>query len=347
MTFILAFLFQLLSLMPLAAENSPQPASDTPDMTVIPRDVFIGDEMEIRYSFSSSLELLPSETDSLLLDVPDSDDVTVLGVMLTKEAARYVLTARCIGWRTGSVQLPEIVLVKGTDTAGENDVAAESGTVAGDGVAEPDEEAVKEPEPSFSVKIPPVIIQSVVEYTGKTDLQSARPPIVIPGTTWIIYAIIILCVILFVILIIILLRFNAFKSRFFAVFSSVLIARNYRLLRRRLKRFLKRYLKVDTEQFATELAHFIRGYMSVRFKTDFSSVTASEFVSVFADAMNFTGSPESFGATEVIADILLRCDYVRFSGDTGVSGTFTEEERSKLCSDFLTAVACYDREGRK
>lgn len=346
MTFILAFLFQFFSLMPLVAENAPQSASDAPDMTVIPRDVFIGDEMEIRYVFNSSLELLPSGSEPLLLDVPDSEDVTVLGVMLSKEAGRYVMTARCIGWRTGSVQLPEIIIVKDTDGASGKEVAAEEDLSAGGGNADGGSASEEETKPAFSVKIPPVIIQSVVEYTGKTDLQSARPPIVIPGTTWIIYVIIILCVILFVMLIIVLLRFNTVKSRFFAVFSSVLIARNYRLLRRRIKRFLKRYLKVDTELFATELAHFIRGYMSVRFKTDFNSVTASEFVSAFAEAMNFTGSPESFGATEVIADILLRCDYVRFSGDTGESGTFSENERSDLCSEFLTAVACYDREGR-
>lgn len=327
MTFILTFLFQLLSLMPLSAQ-APSSAAPATEMTVIPREVFIGDEMEIRYAFTSDMTLPVSETEVLPLEVSDTDDMTVLGMQLSKEADRYVITAHCIAWRTGSVQLPEIVLVK-EETEVTTDEEGNETTVV---------------KPGFSVKIPPVTIQSVVDYTGKSDLRPARPPIVIPGTTWIIYVIIILCVILFILLIVILLRFNAFKSRFLSVFSSVLIARNYRLLRRRIKRFLKHYIKAETEEFATELAHFIRGYMSIRFKTDFDSVTASEFVTVFAEAMNFTGSPEAFAATEVIADILLRCDYVRFSGDTGETGTLSGDERSKLCSEFLTAIACYDRE---
>ncbi len=330
MTLVLAFFFQLLSLMPLSADVPSSLSAPSTEMTVIPREVFIGDEMEIRYAFSSDHNLLSSDADIRSFDVPDSDDMTVQSVQLTKEDDRYVLTVRCIAWKNGSVQLPEIILEKGKPTTSMDEDGNE---VTGTG-------------PDYTVKIPPVTIQSVVDYTGKTELQPARPPIVIPGTTWIIYAIIIVCVLLFTALIVILFRFDAFKSRFFAVFASVLIARNYRLLRRRIKHFLKRYLKADTAVFATELAHFIRGYMSVRFKTDFDSVTASEFVSVFADAMNYTGSPEAFGATEVIADILLRCDYVRFSGDTGETGTISGEERSTLCSEFLTAVACYDRESR-
>lgn len=330
MTFILAFLFQLFVLMPLPADMPSSLSAPSTEMTVIPRDVFIGDEMEIRYAFSSDRKLLASDTDIRSLDVPDSDDVTVLGTQLTKEADRYVLTVRCIAWKTGTVQLPEIVLLRGNAAASTDEEGND----------------VTEAEPDYSVKIPSVTIQSVVDYTGKTDLQPARPPLVIPGTTWIIYVIIVVSILLFVVLIVALIRFDAVKNRFFAVFASALIARNYRLLRRRIKRFLKRYLKADTEVFATELAHFIRGYMSVRFKTDFDSVTASEFVSVFAAAMNYTGSPEAFGATEVIADILLRCDYVRFSGDTGETGTISGDERSTLCSEFLTAVACYDRESR-
>lgn len=316
MTFVLAFLFQLLSLMPLAADV---PSSLTPpvtELTVIPRDVFIGDEMEIRYSFDSAQELLPSVDEPLSLSMADTDDVTVLDMQLSKELDRYVLSARCIAWRTGKVTLPEI------DVQQFNPLLEES----------------------VLIKVPPVTILSVVDYTGKKDLRLALAPLVIPGTTWIIYVIIIICVILFVILIVILFRFKAFKSRFLAAFSSVLIARNYRILKRRVKRFLKKYGEAETEVFATELAHFIRGYMSVRFKTDFDAVTASEFFFVFEGIMNHTGSQESSSATEQIADILLRCDYVRFSGDTGETGLLSQEERSNMCSRFLDAVACYNRE---
>lgn len=350
MTLILAFLFQLFSLLPLAAESPAVPASE---MTVIPRDVFIGDEMEIRYVFHDERELLPSGTDMLVLDVPDTDDVTVLAMELAREGDSYVLTARCIAWRTGLVNLPEIVLDDGNaeneavsedspdaDTA--SDVEPESETEAD---AESEQEAAEVQ--AVTVKIPPVKIQSVVEYTEKTDLQPARAPLVIPGTTWIIYAIIILCVVLFIALIIILLRFKTVKRHFFSLFSSVLISRNFRLLRRKVRRFLKRNLKSDTDVFATELAHFIRGYMTARFKADFNAVTASEFVQAFASAMDCSGCPEAFGATEVISDILRRCDYVRFSGDTGEAGTFSGDERNSLCSDFLTAVECYDREALK
>lgn len=316
MTVILAFLLQFFVLMPLAADVPSSLSVPETEMTVIPRDVFIGDEMEIRYAFHATEDLLPSETEVLSLQVPDTEDISVLEVSLVKESDSYVLTARCIAWRTGKVTLPSIDL----------------------------QQFNPELEEPYVLNVPPVTILSVIEYTGKKDLRPARAPLVIPGTTWIIYVIIIVCVLLFVALIVILVKFNAVRTRFYAAFASVLIARNFRLLRRRIRRFLKRYLEAETAVFATEFAHFIRGYMSVRFKTDFDAVTASEFVSAFAGAMNYTGSPEAVGATEVIADILVRCDYVRFSGDTGESGTLSAEERSTMCSEFITAVQCYDRE---
>lgn len=316
MTFLLALILQLVSLMPLSADMPSSLTVPQVELTVIPRDVFIGDEMEIHYAFQADVNLLPSEEEPLTLSVPDTDDVTVLEMQLARDFDRYVITARCIGWRTGQVRLPEIDVQQYNPQ-------------------------LEEP---YIINIPPVSILSVVEYTGKKELRPARPPLVIPGTTWIIYVLIILCVLLFVTVIVILLRFRAFKTKFLAVFSSVLIARNYRLLKRRLKRFLKRYLDAETGDFARELSHFIRGYMSVRFKTDFDSVTASEFTLTFAEAMNHTGSPEAAGATETIADILRRCDYVRFSGDTSETGKLSGEERSTMCSQFLEAVACYDRE---
>lgn len=316
MTVVLTLLLQFLLLMPLAADVPSSLTLPATELTVIPRDVFIGDEMEIRYSFASSDELLPSAEEPLSIQVPDTDDMTVLDMQLSKEFDRYVLSGSCIAWRTGKVQLPEI------DVQQFNPL-------------------LEEP---VLINVPPVTILSVVDYTGKKELRPALAPLVIPGTTWIIYVIIIICVILFVILIVILFRFNAFRSRFIALFSSVLIARNYRILKRRMKRFLKKYMASETEVFATELAHFIRGYMSVRFKTDFDAVTASEFFFVFEGIMNHTGSQESSGATEQIADILLRCDYVRFSGDSGEAGLLSENERSGMCSQFLDAVACYNRE---
>lgn len=316
MKLLLSFLIQCFFLMPLAADIPSSLAAPSTELTVIPRDVFIGDEMEIHYAFQSDEMLLPSGTDLLPLSVQDTDDVSVLEMQLYRELDCYVITARCIGWRTGQVKLPDVDIQQSNPL-------------------------LEEP---YVVHIPPVSILSVVDYTGKKELRPARAPLVIPGTTWIIYVLIIISVLVFAAIIVILIRFRAFKTRFYAVFASVLIARNYRLLRRRIKRFLKRFLEAETAVFATELAHFIRGYMSVRFKTDFDAVTASEFVSSFAEAMNYTGSPESVGATEVIADILRRCDYVRFSGDTGDAGDLTGDERSSMCSEFLTAVACYDRE---
>lgn len=316
MTVILAFLLQFFFLAPLSADIPSATSAPVTEFTVIPRDVFVGDEMEIRYAFQSDLSLLPPDAEFLNLSVPDSEDVTVLDMTLSQENDWYAVTAHCMGWHTGNVGIPEI------DVSDFNPALEES----------------------YIIHIPNITILSIVDYTGKKELRPARAPLVIPGTTWIIYAIIIACVILFVVIIIILFKFKAFKSHLFAAFSSVLIARNFRLLRRRMKRFLRKYLEVETDVFATELARFIRGYMSVRFKKDFEAVTASEFTAAFADAMNYTGSPEVFGATEIIADTLLRCDYVRFSGDTGEQGVLSGEERSSLCSQFITAVACYDKE---
>ena len=77
-------------------------------LTVLPKDVYIGDVIEIRYSFTTNINL----TDDLTVDIelPESKDYEILSMKLTGANGSYVLQISCIPWKVGALDLPKIDL---------------------------------------------------------------------------------------------------------------------------------------------------------------------------------------------------------------------------------------------
>ncbi len=120
---------------------------------LIPNETFVGDSADFTFetgAFASSLE------NGAVYSVPSenilpSDDVTVVSVLVVPNGASASVTIRFIPWVSGSVSLPTFALQ------------------------------------GVRVAPPQARIASIVEKTGRSSIQGARSPLLVPGTTWLLY----------------------------------------------------------------------------------------------------------------------------------------------------------------
>ena len=134
--------------------------------SVVPKDIYIGDLVEIRYNFSTNINLL--EQQDVKISFPENLKYEILTSSLSGDNGNYTLEISCIPWETGTIDLPKIEL----------------------------SEYIENLSTSFAIDVPSFTVLSIVERTNKKNLQSVAAPVLIPGTTWFIYFVIILCLLL-------------------------------------------------------------------------------------------------------------------------------------------------------
>ena len=269
-------------------------------LTVLPKDVYIGDVIEIRYSFTTNINL----TDDLTVDIelPESKDYEILSMKLTGANGSYVLQISCIPWKVGALDLPKI------------DLSDYSKTLT----------------TSFAIDIPSITVQSIVEKTQKKEIRPVASPLLIPGTTWLVYFIILLFVIFLVLLIYLLIHTKKVISLWNDLVQKRISKKNLKKTTKQIKKLNKKSAKYSDSDFA-------RQFLSTRFKKNFNSVVSSkiffEINKIFQDTL-----PESIEEKiHNISSILERCDYIRFSGSTEEEAIFSFVERSTLSENLIDA----------
>ena len=214
-------------------------------VTVLPKEVFLGDEMEIRYSFSTNVELIGNEDGVIKIEAPVMDSATIKNIELVGHNGNYILSVQCVPWIVGMLDIPPI------------DIAPFTSTIS----------------VPFILDIPPVTIETIVEKTQKKDLRPVRPPIVIPGTTWILYGLIFLGILLVILLIVILIRIKNVKAGLSSFFERIFSSRNYRRTIKKIKKLSRTAKKISDSDFAKEASFIIRKYFSIRFVHNFEAET--------------------------------------------------------------------------
>ena len=123
---------------------------------LIPREVFIGDMAELSFTTGAFTAVLDDGTLFALPaeDLPKSDDVEVKSILVSQRGSTAAVTVRFVPWASGVVRLPSFKLK---------------------GVA---------------VTPPVVRIGSLIEKTGRTTIEPPRSPLLVPGTTWMLYGLI-------------------------------------------------------------------------------------------------------------------------------------------------------------
>ena len=157
---------------------------------LLPKKVYIGDSAELRCTFNSnSLDLknfCGNETKTLSLNAfeapADSQNYIIQNISLSCVGVDYYqLSITFVPWKTGSIHFPVYNVSSNFDSAN----ALTSFT----------------PADQIEIAFEPVEIVSIVEQNQVTGLSPSAPPMLLPGTTYKLYTVLILFVILILLLI--------------------------------------------------------------------------------------------------------------------------------------------------
>ena len=304
-------------------------------VSVMPKDVYVGDEAEIRFEFSFAEKLFEGDSPSLnvqaFTDVSDmadvspgsrseneelkriffTDDYTIQSMRLKGSPPSYVLSIVFIPWKTGEIDMS----------------AFDLSTVFSLSVR------------PFLTDIPPVHIQSITEKTGEKQLRPVKGPIIIPGTTYAVFAFCAVLLLFFAVVTALLIRFALIRGFFQTFFERMFSSQSFRTVCRELLFLEKRGQALPAGVFCTRLSRLVRSYLENRFSYPFTAKTSTELVPAFSEFFAHSASERSYAYMQDLYEVCARCDYIRFSGES----VFSREERIDSVQRVRSALLYFEQ----
>ncbi len=264
--------------------------SDAQTVQVLsPKEVFVGDTAEISYTFYSPIAFPMGESDSVTIAFPEQffegSSYTLKGGILRRMGNQYRLSVMFTPWKAGSLDIPpfDLLTLLAPDASG------------------------------YEIDLAPVIVASLVEKTGKKTIQPPYPPILIPGTIYVLYFCGIIILILVILLFRILLNLDS-VIRSFSDFSAFINrTKNKCQALRALKKALKSSSRMSDSEFAEAVEKSMRKYLVQRFDQAFESLTTNKLLLHFYELTGDTLSVGQSISVENLANIFVRLDYIRFA----------------------------------
>ena len=285
----------------------------TGQQILVPKKVYIGDTAELRCSFNSGnsflKELTASGTSELSLVSynKSTSDYDIKSISLSPAGVDfYQLTVTFTPWKTGQIQLPSLELENA----------------------------------ELLIEFQPVQIVSLIstDSTNAETLRDTAAPLLLPGTTYKLYAGLAVFVI------------------FLIVLTRVIIKRESLLFYLRTKRLLRKYKKnkkqalrslrelsdqqVADSLIAEKLQKLLRSYLEVRFDFPFTKTVTSEMMQAWQKVSGGLLSDEKTEAFGEIAAAFIRTDFIRYSN----GGSFEKNELVQLVEKLITNIDILETE---
>lgn len=275
------------------------------NFSVVPKDIYVGDIVEIQYSFTTNINLLEEQT--LELPFPLSTEYEILSSSIYGDNGNYVLKINCIPWNVGALDLPKIDLSQYSETLST----------------------------SFAIDIPEVKVLSILERTQNNELRPIKAPLLIPGSTWLIYVLIFFCILLIIAFIYLLFHSKKVISNWNAYRIKQKYKKNLKKTIKCIKKLNKKSAKLSDKDYAKELSEITRDFLSTRFKKNIHSVVSSK-ISEEINGLFLDSLPENIvEATENISNVLIRLDYVKFSNSQEENAKLSFVERSDISNILI------------
>ena len=335
---MLTFLFVLiLTALPIQAENL---------QLVMPKIIYIGDTVEVRYIFHSNATIFdgdfavkPSTKLSLRTDFDyfrlNASDFTVTSANLEKLNSEYTLTLNLIPWKTGFCVIPPFNLA--------NLVRF---TLESEGIF-----STSASNFPFIVSLSPIEVKSLVKKTGIHNFLPQSGPLTLPGTTFFLVILAIISMIIFAALIYTLLhlpKIAHFIENFTYLYS---LKKNSRKTIKKLLNLQKESEKITSDkEYASQIQHILRNFLNKRFGTDFSSVTTSGIAHLFNELMGGDLNENQAESIETLQEIFNRLDFIRFAQNARFlpAGENSDtSERSSITEKAVHLVESFDLEGEE
>ncbi|MBR1912838.1 MAG: hypothetical protein IJ828_10865 [Treponema sp.] len=303
------------------------------EQIVMPKDIYVGDTAELRYAFQSQTDLFliadPSRVhgDVILLDEKVTAFKDMESICLVKKAVlqrvgiTYTIIITFVPWVTGEIAFPECNL---------NELCGNTSDAV-----------------PFMLSLSPVNVSSIVKRTESADEGTPIAPLLLPGTNYVLWALISALLVLLVLGGIFIAHFSVIAKKLEEFKKNIGFNRNAMLTKRRLSALKKKELS-DID-FACTWQQIMRTYLEYRFGTSFSSVTARSFASVISSMTGDMLNMEQENAVLSLQGFLQRTDYIRYAGGSIDSLQLpAEEHRAEFMNgerENIIEVSISDVEG--
>jgi len=283
---------------------------------LVPQNVYIGDTAELRVSFvsekaekllkgQSSVELpLSNFTEELNFQEYQIEKIN----LITSGPNNYTFVITFIPWKTGNIKFPQYALMS---------------------------------EENLELKFENVSISSLIKDES-VGLQGQNAPLLLPGTVYKIYGILVGVILVLLILI----RLIVKRDSVAASIKKRKLIKKYKKNKKETLKNLGKLLKKNESSdvdFAAEIQRLIRNYLEVRFEVPFTKTVSSEIKEKFC----YVESPiseQKKEAINIIEKIFLDTDIIRYAQNSqGLNKTkFLENEKQEMVEIIKQNVEVLD-----
>lgn len=297
------------------------------NQVVIPKQIFIGDTAELRYSFHNNnpaLNQLGKKNFRTYSEISlsgfcgfaDTTSYSIKNVHLIQTGENYyTISITFIPWKIGNIQLPSYDITAA--------LFEQVSTI---------EQVI--------VDFEPVEVLSIIEQKNLTaELNAPQNPKLLPGTVYGIYFRIISGIVALIIVIVLLINHKAVNFWI----KNQKLKRKYRKNKnaalKNLEKALADYEQIGNEkEFCEILQKTVRHYLEIRFDYPFTNVTASELVVKYYEITLGLLSDEKNEAIEEIGSVFIRTDFIRYANNFKDEEKFTKAEGKQIIDKLKNAI---------
>ena len=302
---------------------------------VMPKIIYIGDTVEIRYIFHSEAKIFGgdfAESPSAFLNLntdydffkANAADFAVTKASLEKINAEYTLTMTVIPWKTGYLQIPPFNL-----NSLVNSSLDFSRSIAGS------RSSMAITFTPFIISLSPIEVKSLLTKSGNKNFMPQSAPLVMSGTTAFLVILAIISLIVFSVLLFILMHIPKVASFIKNISYLYSLKKNSRKSIKSLVKLQKESGHIASDKdFAEKIQHIIRNFLNRRFDCDFSSISTSKLYAEFIAISGGSLDSHQEDTVEKLLAIFSRLEYIRFARE----GKFLSESENGGTSERLAQI---------
>ena len=300
-----------------SAQVSHNSSEDFVRQILLPQEVFVGDKAQLLYIFTSPVDFFSEEKtvpkpqsekeESISLSkeiIPSREQFTITSVELKRLGITYTLSVSFIPWKSGEIDFAPFNLYEALQAKTNN--------------------AKSKNTPVYIVDINPLTVSSIAEKKGSTSLRPPVAPLLLPGTTFLLWGFFAVLTIFIFALSFILIKFSLLKEIWHKGLEKKELIKNAKLTKLKLKK-LKNQNCPDSV-FAKNLQSILRDYLQFKFGFSFASVTTQRMNGVIQEATGNVQDKEKEEAVFSIISLFSRTEYILFAENSIDSKQFPKAE---------------------
>lgn len=304
-------------------------AADGVSFSLVPKEFFTGDEVTALYTFTSndaSLAFL-TEKGPFVFSSPRlfssagydclCSKMLLTGSSLSASQNTYVLSITFYPYAPGSIDIPPFDLGELLSSFLEAD---SSHTVTA---------SIQSFSP-IHIDIPPFTVTPILSKYPSESLRPLKGPLIIPGTTYVLYGIASLLILFAGFIIFICVHVEKIRTRISSLYHSLSMSVHVKRSLREVRKLQKKGMNIAPQEFAQRIMQILRTFLEKRYFMPFSCTCTEEITALFYDKFQNAWTPGQQDAVHSLYELFLRCDFIRFSNVQKDLHTLSTDERKRL-----------------